>query len=161
MKGTDILFGLNDVGDDLIEKAEYGRFPKGTEKNQNARRLIRRPFLIAAIIALMVFFMGCAVVLLNLERLKVGEESYMDAMRYSEDGSKIPATEKVKQFISIVGAEGSKNHLAMREWMDFKQRCDPDGSIWSASAGFQRPAQYNNYVDVYSQEMVDKIDEIC
>lgn len=161
MKGTDILFGLNDVGDDLIEKAEYGRFPKGTEKNQNARRLIRRPFLIAAIIALMVFFMGCAVVLLNLERLKVGEESYMDAMRYSEDSSKIPATEKVKQFISIVGAEGSKNHLAMREWMDFKQRCDPDGSIWSASAGFQRPAQYNNYVDVYSQEMVDKIDEIC
>ena len=158
MNGKKVLVGLSYINPKFIEESEI---ETALEINSGSRRLLRKPYLVAAIIALMVFFMGCAVVLLNLERLKVGEESYMDAMRYSEDGSKIPATEKVKQFISIVGAEGSKNHLAMREWMDFKQRYDPDGSIWSASEGFQRPAQYNNYVDVYSQEMVDKIDEIC
>lgn len=158
MNGKKVLVGLSYINPKFIEESEV---KTSLEINSGSRRLLRKPYLVAAIIALMVFFMGCAVVLLNLERLKVGEESYIDAMRYSEDGSKIPATEKVKQFISIVGAEGSNNHLAMREWMDFKQRCDPDGSIWSASAGFQRPAQYNNYVDVYSQEMVDKIDEIC
>lgn len=158
MNGKKLLSGLSYINPKYIEESEV---ETALEINSGSRRLLRKPYLVAAIIALMVFFMGCAVVLLNLERLKVGEESYMDAMRYSEDGSKIPATEKVKQFISIVGAEGSKNHLAMREWMDFKQRYDPDGSIRSASEGFQRPARYNNYVDVYSQEMVDKIDEIC
>ncbi len=31
MKGKDILFGLTDVGNDLIEKAEYGQFPSDTK----------------------------------------------------------------------------------------------------------------------------------
>ena len=159
MKGKDILFGLNEVGNDLIEKAEFGPFPADKEKPRMKR--IRKPLLVAAIITLMVLFMGCAVLLLHLEDLRIKEETYTDNMRYAEDGSKIPATEKVKQYISIVGAEGSKNHLAIQEWMDFKQSYDPDGSLWREHAGFERGAQYNNYVDVYTQEMLDKIDEIC
>lgn len=113
MKGKDILFGLTDVGNDLIEKAEYGQFPSDTkssgEKESHGIIRIRRPLSVAAIIALMVLLMGCAVLLLHLEDLRIGEETYVDNMRYAEDGSKIPATEKVKQFISISGAEGRKN----------------------------------------------------
>ena len=165
MNGKDLFRGLNNVGNDLIENAEYGQFPsdvknKGETGYQGIRR-IRKPVLVAAMVALMVLLMGCAVLLLHLEDLRIGEETYTDNMRYAEDGSKIPATEKVKQFISIVGAEGSKNHLAMQEWMDFKKSYDPEGSLWSTAGGFEKPARYNNYVDVYTQEMLDKIDEIC
>lgn len=165
MNGKDLFRGLNNVGNDLIENAEYGQFPsdvknKGETGYQGIRR-IRKPVLVAAMVALMVLLMGCAVLLLHLEDLRIGEETYTDNMRYAEDGSKIPATEKVKQFISIVGAEGSKNHLAMQEWMDFKKSYDPDGSLRREAGGFEKPARYNNYVDVYTQEMLDKIDEIC
>lgn len=165
MNGKDILFGLNDVGSDLIEKAEYGQFPadigRSSEKETPGFRRIWKPLPVAAIITLMVLFMGCAVLLLHLEDLHIGENTYTDNMRYAEDGSKIPATEKVKQYISISGAEGSANFLAMKEWMEFKQSYDPDGALWREHAGFEKPAQYNNYVDAYTQEMLDKIDEIC
>lgn len=165
MNGKDILFGLNDVGSDLIEKAEYGQFPadieKTSEKETPGFRRIWKPLPVAAMITLMVLFMGCAVLLLHLEDLHIGEETYTDNMRYAEDGSKIPATEKVKQYISISGAEGSANFLAMKEWMEFKQSYDPDGALWREHTGFEKPAQYNNYVDAYTQEMLDKIDEIC
>ena len=165
MNGKDLFRGLNDVGNDLIENAQFGQFPsdeknRGEIGHQGIRR-IGKPVLVAAMVALMVLLMGCAVLLLHLEDLRVGEETYTDNMRYAEDGSKIPATQKVKQFISIVGAEGSKNHLAMQEWMDFKTSYDPDGSLRREAGGFEKPVRYNNYVDVYTQEMLDKIDEIC
>ena len=45
--------------------------------------------------------------------------------------------------------------------MEFKQSYDPEGSLWREHAGFERSAPYMNYVDAYTQEMLDKIDEIC
>ena len=161
MKGKDILFGLNDVGSDLIERAEFGRFPAENKKRSHGIKRIWKPLPVAAILALMVVFMGCAVLLLRLERLRVKEEAYTDHMRYSEDGSKIPATEKTMQFLSIAGAEGSSNVLALQEWMDFEQSYDPEGSLWSEHSGFERSAPYRNYWDAYTQEMQDKIVEIC
>lgn len=163
MNGKEIFFGLTDVGDDLIEKAEHGQFSSDAKFSGETNRIkrTRKPLLIAAIVALMVLLMGCAVLLLHLEDLRVGEETYVDGMRYAQDGSKIPETEKVRHFISIGGAEGSKNYQALKEWMEFKQSYDPDGSRWSENSGFEKPAQYNNYVDAYSQEMLDKIDELC
>ena len=52
MNGKDMFLGLKYVGDDLIEKAEYGQFPTKAEltATQKKRMSIRRPFLIAAII---------------------------------------------------------------------------------------------------------------
>ena len=34
MNGKDIFLGLKYVGDDLIEKAEYGEFPTKAEKTE-------------------------------------------------------------------------------------------------------------------------------
>lgn len=163
MNGKEIFFGLTDVGDDLIEKAEHGQFSSDAKFNGETNRIkrTRKPLLIAAIVALMVLLMGCAVLLLHLEDLRVGEETYVDGMRYTQDGSKIPETEKVRHFISIGGAEGGRNYQALKEWMEFKQSYDPDGTIWKENSGFEKPAQYNNYVDAYSQQMLDKIDELC
>ena len=55
MNGKDIFLGLKYVGDDLIEKAEYGAFPTKAEKTVKRNRGLRRPLLIAAIIAMMLY----------------------------------------------------------------------------------------------------------
>ena len=64
MNGKDIFLGLKYVGDDLIEKAEYGQFPAKEDimTVANKRKLIRRPFLVAAIIAMLLMLVGCALV---------------------------------------------------------------------------------------------------
>ena len=169
MKGTDILFGLNDVGDDLIEKAEYGRFPKGTEKNQNTRRLIRRPFLIAATVALMLLLVGCAVVyILSMKEINIGQQqTFQDVFAYDPESGQAIAwlgqeavTEDV---LTLAGIKGSKNYQAAQEWFAFKQAYDPDHSILSelqsAGAVPEFPLEYQAY-HIYSQEMKDKLDEI-
>ena len=62
MKGKDIIFGLNDVGNDLIERAEYGQFPSGKKANEekaaSGLKLFRKPLAIADSIALIVLLMG-------------------------------------------------------------------------------------------------------
>lgn len=78
MNGKDILLGLKYVGDDLIEKAEYGQFPASGEKREKAHSRIRRPLLIAAIIATMLLLVGCAVAyVLSIQNMKVGDDHYV------------------------------------------------------------------------------------
>ena len=78
MNGKDIFLGLKYVGDDLIEKAEYGEFhtkAEETEKKANTRKLIRRPFLVAAIIAMMLLLVGCAIVyVLSMKEIHIGQQ---------------------------------------------------------------------------------------
>ena len=63
MNGKKLLSGLSYINPKYIEESEV---ETALEINSGSRRLLRKPYLVAAIIALMVFFMGCAVVLLNL-----------------------------------------------------------------------------------------------
>lgn len=139
----------------------------GAEQLQNNIRIdhkrpMKRAVLIAAVIALTALLVGCAAVfLLHLENLRIREEPYIENMRYEKDGSTIPSTEKIKQYISLVGSEGSKGQLAAREWLDYRQSYDPDGTLRSASKNFQKPTPYNNYTDAYTADMLNKIDEIC
>ena len=89
MNGKDIFLGLKYVGDDLIEKAEYGQFPTKTEMTatQKKRTSIRRPFLVAAIIAMMLLLVGCAVVyVLSMKEINIGQkQTYQDVFEYDPD----------------------------------------------------------------------------
>lgn len=169
MKGTDIIFGLNDVGDDLIEKAEYDRFSIETAKNVDTRRLIRRPFLIAAIITLVLLLVGCAVAyILSIKEINIGQQQiYQDVFAYDPESGQAIAylgqetvTEEV---LTLAGIKGSRNYQAAQEWFAFKQAYDPDHAILTElqSAGLvpEFPAEYQSY-HIYSQEMKDKLDEI-
>ena len=91
MNGRDIFRGLQYIGDDLIENAETGQFPAQNQGSGKTRRPIRRPLLIAALIALLLLMVGCAVVyVLKLENVKIGtgteqrDYSLVDAV-YVED----------------------------------------------------------------------------
>lgn len=70
MKGKNLLLGLNYIDRKFIEEAENDTLP--------AKRLtLRRPLLIAAIVALMLLLVGCGVVLYSLVRMRVGETKMM------------------------------------------------------------------------------------
>lgn len=68
MNGKNMIWGLTYVSSSIIEEAEYGEFPIGAEKSirkEKTRRMFRRPFLVAALIALTVLLVGCAVAYVN------------------------------------------------------------------------------------------------
>lgn len=69
MNGKDIIWSLKHVSDSIVEEAEYGAFPVSADnavKKKQTRRSIRRPLLIAAIIALMLLLMGCAAIFMSV-----------------------------------------------------------------------------------------------
>lgn len=120
----------------------------------------RRPLLVAAMVAVMLLLVGCAaVVAMNLKDLQIGEYSYTEPNHFDENGEKVYASEKTRDVISLQGIAGSKNQKAAQEWYEFEQSYDPDNAILFASDDFKAPSEYDAYF-VYSQEMIDKVDEI-
>lgn len=106
MNGKELLMGLSYIDRKLIEESEM--------KTDREKAPFRRPLLVAAMVALMLFLVGCAaVVLLHLEDLRIREEHYTANMYYLEDGGTVPAGEKTMHVISTVGAQTSKNHQAL------------------------------------------------
>ena len=121
MNGKDIFLGLKYVGDDLIEKAEYGAFPTKAEKTVKRNRGLRRPLLIAAIIAMMLLLVGCAVVyVLSMEKVKIGETTETVDYRLVE-GTYVEDPHEVSQnVLTLAGLEGSKAYQACAEYFAFK-----------------------------------------
>lgn len=118
----------------------------------------RRPLLVAAIVVMAIFMMGCAVVLLNLNDLRIAEETYTENAHYERDGTKVPAKEKSRTVTSLQGIVGSKNQLAAQEWYEFEQSYDPNYE--KIENDYQRPEDYNGY-PVFNDEMLQKVKAIC
>ncbi len=154
MNGKDIFLGLKYIDPDLVEEAEFGSFPKV--------RTLRRPLLVAAVIALTLLLVGCAVVyVLNLQGLTLGHRQ-AEYDSFSDDGLEYLGKEAVtEQVLTLAGLQGTPAYQAAREWFDFTQEYDPDlkikGSVWGNFPEF--PEEYYSY-DLYTQEMKDKLDEI-
>ena len=117
MNGKDIFKGLRYIDDDIIEEAEFGVFPAKT-----VHRTIRKPLLVAAIIAMMLLLVGCAVVyMLSLKEIKLGEEqSTYDAFSYDPDtGMPIEYLGKetvIEQALSFAGMKDTPTYKAAQEW---------------------------------------------
>ena len=156
MKGKDIFLGLRYIGDDLIEEAEYGEFvPAG-------RRMLRRPILLAALIALMLLLIGCTVVYaLRSRNLNLGtREVTYDA--YDYDTMEFLGKETYEEeVLTVAGLKGSAEYLAALEWFEFLQSYDQDrsiqGAVWGNYPEF--PEAYSSY-GLYSQDMKDALDAI-
>ena len=121
MNGKDIFLGLKYVGDDLIEKAEYGQFPASGEKRENAHGRIRRPLLLAAVIAIMLLLVGCAVVyVLSMQDVKIGEAT--EACDYRlVDGTYVEDPHEVNQnVLTLAGLNGTKAYQACADFYAFK-----------------------------------------
>lgn len=128
-------------------------------KDEQTMRKKMKPMVIAALIGLMVVLMGCAVIVLGLQDLKLGEFTTHGQVLDSE-GNILIDKYVSQDVISIHGFSDSPNYQAQLEWFEFEKNYDPDFEILKDSNEFKRPQQYDGY-NAYSQEMIDKIDEIC
>ena len=167
MNGKDIFLGLKYVDSELIEEAEFGTFPSQTVETESYRRhrAFRRPFLIAALIALMLLLVGCAVVyVLSMQELKLGENTVTYDV-FGEPNSETPFAvigqeTNTQQILTLAGLSGTPVHQAAREWYAFRETYDPEGAIRRESWGTQTfPEEYSGY-GLYTQEMKEKLDEI-
>ena len=137
-----------------------------TQKSNSKALPPKRIWLIAAIVAFVLCLVGCAIVYaLRLQDMKVGEYNFYVPPAYDEDGNLIPVeTHAPITQISLQGA----NKDALAEWLEFTNAYDPDLEIagqadQAAKAGtpWDIPKNYQYTYGCYSQEMVDKLNEIA
>ena len=124
-----------------------------TKVISTGKRSPKRVWLIAAIIAAMVFLMGCAVVyILSLDQMILGTD-------YVEDQ---PGVTEPRARLSLQGYVGSPSYQAAKEWYDFLQSYDQDNAIRFSEEAYsvEFSEDYQNY-NLYTVAMKDKLDEIC
>lgn len=118
------------------------------------KKKTKQAVLVAAIAVLLLLLVGCgAVIALRLQHLTIREDPSDIPSETSFEGEEV-------NLISIQGFMGTNSYAAFREWQDFLSTYDPDKRIMYANHDFQAPEAYFSY-GCYSQEMIDKIDEIC
>ena len=168
MNGKNLLIGMGNINHKYYEEAENDNI---TEVKRH--RTFRRPLLVAAIIALLLLLVGCAVYLYRLEHLVVIDhskdviatvETYKQEMLSEETSETLPETTKgpyvAEQVLSLQGYEGSPAYKALQEWLTYATEYTIQNPELRFSDEFQRPDAYRSY-HCYTQEMVDKVDEIC
>ena len=163
MKAMDLLVGLGSVKDSYVIGAE--EFRQGKQKAQIKRLSTRKMWLIAAVIALMLLLVGCAVVyVLRMQDMKVGEYSFYVPTEYDENGNVIPV--ESQEPITLLSLQGA-NMEALTEWVAFTNTYDQDLSVaheadQAAKSGspWDIAENYQLTYGCYSQEMVDKLNEI-
>lgn len=173
MNGKEIIWSLQYVSDSIVEEAEYNAFPVGTNRklqNEKTGSLFRRPLLVAAIIALLLMLVGCAVYFYRLEQLVVINHSDEIVTSFEEEKAEIAEIETplettagpfvAEQVLSMQGYEGSPAYNALQEWLTYEMEYTIQNPGLVFSDEFQRPDAYRSY-HCFSQEMVEKVDEIC
>ena len=145
MNGQKLLMGLSYIDRKFVEESEMDAMPKRGGKS------LHRPFLVAAIVALMLLLVGCAVVyVMKMQDLHIGERT---VIRQEMDQSE--PTEIQLEVLSLQGMKDTPAYLANQEWLRFTESYTPQrGDYWESEEAYWA---YN----VLDQTMVDKVDELC
>lgn len=181
MNGKNLLIGLSYIDRKYIEESEQdipvnkAITPARNQQKARSKRLsTKKIWLIAAVIALTLLLVGCAVIyVLSLERLIVVDHTD-EMVSALEDGKSetildestetlpeiTPGPFVAEKVLSIQGYEGSPAYNALQEWLTYVTDYIIRNPEVRFSNDFQRPEAYTDY-PCYSQEMVDKVDEIC
>lgn len=160
MNGRDIFMSLKYVGDDLIEQAECGEFCA----KEAGRRKTVRPLLLAALIALMLLLVGCAVVYaLSMQNFKM-ENGVQEEPIFAPSSGELEGYRSVdQQILTLTGLKGSASYQASQEWFRFRREYDPGlvmlEELNSAGTVPEFPAEYESY-NLYTQELKDQLDGI-
>lgn len=149
MKELELLTILTNVRGEYILQAQELR--SGQRKQLRVMHR-KRIFLIAAIISLFLLLVGCAAVLIGLQKVNLGHMVFTDS-REETFG---------RDVISLHGYIDSPEYRAVLEWMKFENSYDPDKTLLrQADANHYMPPQdYEDYT-CYTEEMCGKLDEIC
>lgn len=164
MNGKDLLIDLGNISHKYYEEAENGNILTTVKYTT-----FRKPLLIAAIIGLLMLLIGCAAYFYSLQQLVVIDNTKEVIAVVEEDFSE-NTTETVSEtdagpyvaekVLSLQGYEGSPAYQALQEWWEYAIDYTIQNPELRFSSDYQRPEAYTNY-PCYSQDMVDKVDEIC
>ena len=158
MNGKDLLIGLGYINSAYFEEAETAML-KAPPFSRPKR--MRRPLLVAAIIALTLLLVGCAVAYaLRLQDMSIGREAY--TQRFDEEGKYLEEpVEKTKDILTMSGHSGDSIQQALTEWHAFLASYDPEGKLMTNDPNLPEiPDPYEYTYSCYTQEMVEKVDEI-
>ena len=123
MNGKDLLMGLGNISHKYYEEGENST-PNQTRKSGS----FRRHLLVAAVIALTLLLVGCAVAyVLRLQDMSIGQETYTQT--FDDQGLAIEPTEKTRDIITIYGHSGDPIQKALAEWFDYQNTYDPEGKL--------------------------------
>ena len=158
MNGKDIFLGLQYIGDDLIQEAEVAALSPAV-RSAPKRKKTRYPLLIAALIALTLLLVGCAIVYaLSMSSVKISTGS--ETRDYSEvDGVYVKDPHTVSTTtLSLAGLEGSKAYQACADFYAFESEYTARGEEMS-QAGALPEGYWDNYLDVMdakAQELAER-----
>ena len=153
MTGKDLLTAMSGIDGRYIEEAAPAAAPK--------TRSLRRPLLVAAAIAAALLLVGCGIVYaLRLQNMSIGKATY--TQRFDDKGKAIDPVEKSLDIITPYGRSGDAIQQALKEWYEFQESYDPDYLLATNEPDIPGiPNQYEYTYSCYTQEMVDKVDEIA
>lgn len=153
MTGKDLLTAMSGIDGRYIEEAA----PAAALKT----RSLRRPLLVAAAIAAALLLVGCGIVYaLRLQDMSIGKATY--TQRFDDKGKAIDPVEKSMDIITPYGRSGDAIQQALKEWYEFQESYDPDYLLATNEPDIPDiPNQYEYTYSCYTQEMVDKVNEIA
>ncbi len=152
MTGKDFVIAMSGIDGRYIEEAAPAAAPK--------TRNLRRPLLVAAAIAAALLLVGCGIVYaLRLQDMSIGKGTY--TQRFDDKGKAIDPVEKSLDIITPYGRSGDAIQQVLKEWYEFQESYDQDHALMTNEPDIPGiPNQYEYTYSCYTQEMVDKVDEI-
>ena len=101
------------------------------------------------------------VYVLKMQDLKLGEAQVTQDRWDNQQHTMVSQTVS-QQTLTLSGLKGTPNYQAAQEWYEFEQTYDPDHQIYFEAKDNPEefPVQYAFY-NPYTQDMVNKIEEIC
>lgn len=155
MSKFDLLDVIGEVPDQYIVETLKTR---GIKKTLPFKRMV----LVAAAVVMALALVGCGVAyLLQMQDLKLGE-GLVDRERWDQEKQTVITQTVPQQVLTLSGLKGSPNYQAVQEWYEFEKTYDPDyQKFYAQSDDPFEPAREYDFYGPYTQEMVDKIDEIC
>ena len=125
MNAHDILDMIGDTKGTYVWDAQQVR--SGNIKPSSKKLISKKLWLIAAIIALILLLVGCAIVyVLSLQDLKIGENTVTEPEHYGANWVVIEAKEKTYEYLSVQGFADSPNQQAVKEYRDYLDSINRD-----------------------------------
>ena len=125
MNAHDILDMIGDAKGTYVWDAQQVR--SGNIHSSDKKLFGKKLWLIAAIIALILLLVGCAIVyVMSLQDMKIGENTVTEPEHYGANWVVIEAKEKTYEVLSVQGFADSPNQQAVKEYRDYLDSIDRD-----------------------------------
>ena len=160
MNAHDILDMIGDAKGTYVWDAQQVR--SGNIHSSGKKLFSKKLWLIAAIIALILLLVGCAIVyVLSLQDMKIGENTITEREHYGPNWEVIEETQITYDVLSVQSFSDSPNQRATKEWREYTETFELDYFFsLPEEVGRAVPEGYSNY-GCRTPEMMEKLDEIA